>query len=306
MYPATTAVGNVTGTVASTTLRRELDRLVNEADRVALIENDPIELVRRYPDPHDQEVAGLIVAMLAYGRVTSIKAKAGAVLQVLGASPAQAVDGGRKAARLEGFVYRFQRGRDLPDFLRAIRAVRRRHGSLGRAFLCHSEAQPPGPYVGAMDAFVSGLTEALPAPLSYGLRFLLPRTTSGAAKRLCLYLRWMIRPDDGIDLGTWQTLAPGVDPARLIMPLDTHIARIGRYLGLTARASNDLKTALDITAALRKLAPSDPLRYDMALCHLGISGACPQRRDPGLCADCGLRRVCRLGPEPPGWRKRTA
>ncbi|MEO1335428.1 MAG: DUF2400 family protein, partial [Myxococcota bacterium] len=108
------------------------------------------------------------------------------------------------------------------------------------------------------------------------------------------------------DLGTWRTLGADLEPARLVMPLDTHIARIGRYLRLTARASNDLRTALEITDQLRVLAPSDPLVYDMALCHLGISGACPQRRDPEQCAGCGLRRVCKLGPTPAGWTQGLA
>ena len=260
--------------------------------------NDPIELVRRYDDPHDQEVAGLVVGMLAYGRVASIKDKAARVLEALGSSPAKAVDGGRRASRLDGFVYRFQRGDDLPRFLRAIGRVRRAHGSLGAAFVAGIEASSgtEGPYVEAMDRFVGRIEAAVRGELTYGLRYLMPRTRGqGAAKRLCLYLRWMVRPSDGVDLGTWAELAPGVDPARLVMPLDTHIARIGRYLGLTTRASNDLKTALEITAALRRFAPRDPLVYDMALCHLGISGACPQKRVASICQGCDLKRVCRLG-----------
>ncbi len=289
-------IGNAAAAGVRAALKVELDRLVAGADRPALVASDPVELVRRYDDPHDQEVAGIVVAMLAYGRVASIKAKASEVLEVLGPSPARAVDGGRRAAKLGGFVYRFQRGADLPRFLRAIGRVRRQHGSLARAFLNVNVKDDPGSYVETMDRFVAELTAAVRGPLSYGLRYLLPRTSAqGAAKRLCLYLRWMVRPDDGLDLGAWPRLAPGVDPARLVMPLDTHIGRIARYIGLTARASNDLKTALEITAALRALAPDDPLVYDMALCHLGISGACPQRRVPQICAGCDLRAVCRLG-----------
>ena len=282
-------------------LARTLDQFVAAADRAALVRGDPVELVWRYADPHDQEVAGLLVAMLAYGRVASIKAKASEALERLGPSPAAAVDGGRRLAALRGFVHRFQRGNDLERFLRAARRVRRQFGSLGAAF--RSGAGEGEPHFGAaMGRFVGLLAGAVEGEPSYGLRFLLPDATSGgAAKRLCLYLRWMIRPADGLDLGTWQHLAPGLDPARLVIPLDTHIARLARYLGLTERKSQDLATALEITASLRRLRPADPLYYDMALCHLGVSGACPRKRSPKLCGDCPIRAVCRLGPEPKGW-----
>ena len=277
--------------------------MLETVDRRAMVANDPVELVRTYDNPHDQEVAGILVAMLAYGRVASIKAKARTALAALGPSPARAVDGGRAATKLKGFVYRFQRGDDVPRFLRAVGRVRRAYGSLGQAFSAGAGDEPGAPYTDAMDRFMATLAAEVRGVPTYGLRFLLPRTQGqGAAKRLCLYLRWMIRPDDGVDLGAWGALTDALDPGRLVMPLDTHIARIGRYLGLTARASNDMKTALEITAALRELAPHDPLLYDMALCHLGISGACPQRRDPVVCQGCGLRRVCQLGPEPRGWK----
>ena len=189
-----------------------------------------------------------------------------------------------------------------PVFARS-RARSARLRQLGSGFgQAIADAGPGDTYAEAMDRFVALVETRIRGECTYGLRYLLPRPRGqGAAKRLCLFLRWMVRPDDGLDLGAWRTLAPATDPACLLMPLDTHIGRIGRYLGLTERASNDLKTTLEITAALRRLAPSDPLRYDMPLCHMGISGACPQRRDPVQCAGCGLRKVCRLGPEPRGW-----
>ena len=281
-------------------LRATLDALVASADRAALVRSDPVELVHRYRDPHDQEVAGFVVAALAYGRVASIKAAAGRVLDALGPAPAAAVDGGRRAARLSGFVYRFQRGEDLPRLLGALGRVRRRHGSLAAAFAAHAGDEPR--YDAATARFVAELRAAAGPMPTRGLTFLLPDPGSGgAAKRLCLYLRWMIRPADGLDLGAWRILAPALDPARLVIPLDTHIGRIARYLGLTTRRADDLETAIQITDALAALAPGDPLVYDMALCHLGISGQCPRQRDPVKCVGCPIRAACRLGPEPPGW-----
>lgn len=290
------------GPVASQdSLQRVFDQFVAQADRRALVAADPVELVHAFKDPHDQEVAGFIVACLAYGRVISIKDKARAVLDVLGPQPAAAVDEGRLAPRLHGFVHRFQKGADLPQFLGAIRQVRAEFGSLGAAFT--AGVQPGSdPYTQAMGAFMDRLRGALTEPLSHGLNFLLPSPQrGGASKRLCLYLRWMIRPEDGMDLGSWQHLAPGVDPARLVVPLDTHVARISQFVGLTDRKSPDMKCALQITARLAALSPHDPLVYDMALCHLGISGQCARRRDVKKCAGCAIASVCRLGPTPKGW-----
>lgn len=280
-------------------LRGILDAFLATADWSALLARDPLALVAPYPDPADREVVGLVVAALAYGRVASIQAKAAQALECLGPRPARAIADPRRRRRLEGFVYRFQKGDDLPRFLAAVHQVREAHGSLARAFAAAVDPQEPN-YAGALGRWVAQL-KAAAGPLSYGLGFLLPDPAGGgAAKRLWLYLRWMIR-DEGVDLGTWRTLAPGLVPAHLIIPLDTHVARIGRYLGLTERRSDDLRTAIEITQNLALLAPHDPLRYDMALCHLGISGRCPRRRDPAACAGCPIRLGCRLGPEPPGW-----
>ncbi len=114
-----------------------------------------------------------------------------------------------------------------------------------------------------------------------------PRAGS-ACKRLLLYVRWMVRPADGVDLGLWP-----LDPSLLVIPVDTHIHRIGRNLGLTERNDASWRTAEEITAALRHLDAADPVRYDFALCHMGVSRDCPSRRDPAKCEPCVLRPVCR-------------
>ena len=282
-------------------LQETLDAFLATADRAAFARADPVSLVRRYDDPHDQEVAGFFVAMLAYGRVDSIRQKAGELLERLGPRPAAQVDSGRAVRKLQGFAYRFQKDDDLPRFARAVGRVRRERGSLGAAFL-HDVQPRHGDYRHEMAALMGQLRAAVAGPLTHGMKFLLPDPGSGsAAKRLCLFVRWMVRPEDGVDLGTWGRLGLSVDPARLLIPLDTHIARIGRYLGLTERRTDDLEAASQITRALGRLRPSDPVAYDLALCHLGISGACPRRRDPVRCVGCPIRAVCRLGPEPAQW-----
>lgn len=284
-------------------LRQILDRFLAATDPAPLVARDPVSLVRRYEDPADQEVAGLVVSALAYGRASSILTNASEVLAALGPSPARGVLEARRRARLSGFVYRFQRGEDLPRFLASIAAVRTEAGSLASAFGAGVDAADPD-YAPAIARFSARLRAAVPGRrLSPGLRFLLPGADGkGASKRPCLYLRWMVRGPDGVDLGAFTRLEPGrFAPSALVIPLDTHIERIGRYIGLTDRRSGGLEMAREITARLRRLRPEDPLAYDLALCHLGIAGSCPRRRDLLLCRGCPIRGVCRLGPPPEGW-----
>jgi endonuclease III len=107
----------------------------------------------------------------------------------------------------------------------------------------------------------------------------------------------MVRGPDAVDLGAWSGLVPR---SALVVPLDTHVHRVSRCLGLTLRRDASWRTAEEITAALRRIDPEDPVRYDFALCHLGMSGDCPARRDPLRCAACPLAPACgRLRPAAP-------
>ena len=124
-----------------------------------------------------------------------------------------------------------------------------------------------------------------------GLHHLLPFAEAGAAKRLNLYLRWMVRGPDPIDFGIWKQLSP----AQLVIPLDTHVMRISKWLGLTKRTTIGWATAEEVTASLRQLDPTDPVRYDFALCHYGMSGACPATPVKSNCERCALRAECRNG-----------
>ena len=217
------------------------------------------------------------------------------MLDRLGPSPRAALLEGR---HLEndwgaGFRYRFNTREDLRGWCDAIGQVLRRHGSIGQALAHHREAA--GSLAGGLALLAAELRDAAAGrrPISRGLRFLLPDPNlGGACKRWWLYLRWMIQPAAPCDLGAWKTLLPA---SELMIPLDTHWIRIGPRLGLTARRTTGARMAADITEGLRRLDPSDPLRYDYAVCHLGISGGCPPRLRPEHCRSCPLRRICLTG-----------
>lgn len=282
-------------------LRPLVDALDAGLDRAARVGFDPVELPRRHRDAADQEVAGLVAAALAYGRADVFKPILERVLATMGPSPARWAEAFARdpdPAAFSWFLYRFNRPADVAALVAAIGHVRRAHGSLGARFaaLFREEGGGPAALRPALARFARELREAPPAAAllasrgGRGLRHLLPDPAgAGASKRWNLYLRWMVRGPDAVDLGAWR----GVPRSALVVPLDTHVLRIGRCLGLTARRDATWRTAEEITAALRRLDPEDPVRYDFALCHLGMSGACPARRDPARCAECPLAPACR-------------
>lgn len=261
---------------------------------------DPVELVHRYTHPRDVEVSGLLAAALAYGRADLFKPKVAGLLAQMGGSPAGYVSEltvARATKLLDGFVYRFNLGTDVAVLLIGMGATLRRLGSL-EALVVEGLVQRQTLHR-ALAHFTEKLREA--APLvelrrklgpERGLHHLLPHPLgAGAAKRLNLYLRWMVRGPDPVDLGVWRRISP----AQLIIPLDTHVQRISRLIGLTKRNDLSWRTAEDVTASLRLLDPQDPVRYDFALCHYGMSGACPARPVRANCLRCSLKGECRVG-----------
>jgi len=280
-------------------LKPYLDRLVADYDR-RFLATDPLAFVHRFGKPADQEVAGLLASCLAYGNVAAIRGSVGEALRRLGSSPAAALEGLSDTdliRKYRGFRHRFTSGQDVAALLAAAREMRRSHGSIGGFFRVGHRAGAPT----LREALVSFVDRALDRDLSAfyrrrpaagrGVRFLLPSPREGSGcKRLNLYLRWMVRENDGVDLGLWE----GIPPRQLLVPVDTHVARIASYIGLTDRKSTGWGMTEEITASLRELDPRDPVRYDFALCRLGILDACPRRRDPVKCAACPLQPVCRL------------
>ncbi len=287
------------------TLKPRLDELY-ESFNVPDSAEDPVRFARRYADVRDREVAGFIAAGLAFGRVASVMASVEAVLGRLGPHPAAFVcdfDLRRDGALFKDFVHRWTRGADINALLLTLRHMLREHGSLERFFL--EDLRPDDTDVErALESFSTRAcaVDVRPAyggrrpPERAGVGYFFPRPSKGSGcKRLNLYLRWMVRQDQ-IDPGGWT----GVKRSQLIVPLDTHIIRIGRCLRLTRHTSPGWKMASEITATLRALDPEDPIRYDFSICHLGMINACgftTPRRD----RECPLRGLCR-----PGGRTRAA
>jgi uncharacterized protein (TIGR02757 family) len=274
-----------------------LERVASECDVTARLRLDPVGVVRRYESDRDREIAGLVAACLAFGNIVALRRSVERVLERLGPRPARALDDAVRAhARLRGVGHRMVRDVDIARLLVGARGMQREHGSLGARFAELLEAEP-GALRPALVAWVAELR--LRSGLGHGSdgarrgpAHVLPSPSgSSACKRLLLYLRWMVRPDDGVDLGLWRNVSPSV----LLVPLDTHVHRLARSLGLTRRATASWLAAEEVTAALRLVDPADPVRFDFALCHLGMTSGCEGRRGAGRCGACVLRPACRLG-----------
>lgn len=280
-------------------LRPHLEAFCAATPMVDRLSADPVEFPHRHSDPRDIEVVALISACLAYGRVDLFKPKLRALFEQLGPAPAErlrTLDVADAARMLSGFVYRFNVGADLAVLLLGIGKALREHGSLEALFLRGLQRTPD--LHGALDAFLGALREVPMAPIrkalgkERGLHHLLPHPLGpGAAKRLQLFLRWMVRGPDPVDFGIWTE----VPKSALLIPLDTHIARMALNLGLTRRNDLGWKTAEEITASLRLLDEEDPVRFDFPLCHYGMSGGCPAKPVAANCARCQLLPVCRTG-----------
>jgi uncharacterized protein (TIGR02757 family) len=238
------------------------------------LDSDPLVFAHRYADPADREVVAFLSASLAFGRVASIQASVARVLAALGPRPAAFLDawGERPIPSLKRFVHRWVTGKDVEEFLRMVKRARHAHRSLGALYAAGDDRSASDDYAAALSSFHRNLHALSPrfTKPSRGLKFLLPAPESGSAcKRSHLFLRWMIRTE-GFDLGLWT--GGRFTPARLLLPMDTHVHRIARTLGLTRRPTADLAAAREATGWLRRLKPEDPVAYDWPLSRLGILG----------------------------------
>ncbi len=275
-----------------------LERYYGRFDAAAHIPRDPIQFPHRCARPEDIEAVAFIAASLAFGRVASFGAVLDFLLERLGEHPAEVL---REASRgstpararvhaAAATKYRWLESAELEALLLAVGSVLA-EGSLEDHFLRFE-----GNTWSALEGFLGDLraraAAAHPAPQerSRALAFLFPSTRTAACKRQHLFLRWMVRPDrEGADFGLWTR----VSPASLVMPCDVHTARIGHALGLCSRPKASRRTANELTVALRRIDAEDPVRFDFALCHLGISGGCRGRRIEAICGGCDLREACR-------------
>ncbi len=284
-------------------LKAFLDRKVDEYNRPAFIDNDPIGIPHRFTRRQDIEIMGFFAAVLAWGQRKTIINKCTELIDRMDGVPYDFVKNHEESdlKRLEGFKHRTFNDTDLLYFVRFLHVHYNRYLSLETAFV------PPGPqsafrseymegvaacpgdtvlsspacYLGELQNVGSGLTVAtalnhfrtgffgLPDYPARTRKHISSPASNSACKRLNMFLRWMVRSDDrGVDFGLWKQLSP----AQLVCPCDVHVERVARKLGLIERKQSDWKTACELTDNLRMLDADDPVKYDFALFGLGVEG----------------------------------
>ena len=254
--------------------------------------------MRRYAEPADREIVGFCAAALAFGRVASVLDAIERLLVVMGPRPSAFVRGldPTDAVTFAPLGHRWTRGIDLLALLWVVNRMLDEAGSI-EGFFVRGHDEHADDLSSSIDSFSERARAIDVAPVygagsdRRGVWYFFPRPSAGSAcKRLNLFLRWMVRHDE-VDMGVWTA----IEPAQLIVPLDTHVVRVGQCLGLTRYRSPGWRMAAEITASLRQIDPIDPVRYDFSLCHLGMMNACGFMRSQGD-SQCPLRGTCRPRP----------
>lgn len=243
-------------------LKEYLERLYYTYNRREFVHPDPLEFLYRYSNPLDREIVGLIASSLAYGRVNQILKSVEGVLKCIPMPHKDllSMDYMELQAVFSGFKHRFTTGNDLAGLLLGIKKVIQEYGSIEGAFMAFYDAK-----ASTITAALAKFVQLVRHKGAFQANFLLPSPENGSAcKRAFLFLRWMVRCDE-VDPGGWR-----IPASKLVVPMDTHMHRIARGLGLTRRKQADLKAAMEVTEGFRCISPQDPVRYDFCLTRFGI------------------------------------
>lgn len=247
-----------------TELKEFLDTKVSLYNNSKFIDSDPIKIPHKFSKKEDIEIIGFLTATIAWGNRKSIITNANKMAKLMDFSPFDFVINHRASdlENLNGFVHRTFNAEDFKQFIKSLRHIYQTHGGLESIFnkYCTEESLQVSIHKFKNVFFEIKHLKRSEKHVSDPLR-------NSAAKRINMYLRWMVRNDNnGVDFGIWKSLKP----SQLSCPLDVHSGNVARKLGLLKRKQNDAKALLELDTALRKLDPTDPVKYDFALFGLGV------------------------------------
>ncbi|WP_020599802.1 TIGR02757 family protein [Spirosoma panaciterrae] len=254
-------------------LHNFLDAKADQYNRPSFIERDPISIPHRFSQKQDIEIMGFWAAVLAWGQRPVILKKSAQLVDLMDGTPYDFIRNHQESdlKRFLSFKHRTFNATDALYFLHFFRQYYQQYDSLEDAFLPHLSAslQPSPTVETGLIAFhdrFCGLTDFFPERTR---KHIATPARNSSCKRLLMFLRWMVRQDDrGVDFGLWTR----IQPSQLVMPIDVHVNRVARQLGLLIRPQTDWRAALELTETLRQFDPTDPVRYDFALFGLGVEG----------------------------------
>ena len=245
-------------------LKNFLDTKVEQCNNPKFIESDPIQIPHQFNKKGDIEIAGFLAATIAWGNRKSIINNAKRLMELLDASPFDFVMNHTESdlEKLIPFVHRTFNGHDCIQFIKSLQHIYKNRDGLEAIFLKHAE---PNSLQKSIHHFKHYFFEI--DHLSRTQKHISDPLKNSAAKRINMFLRWMVRNDNaGVDFGIWKSLSP----AQLSCPLDVHSGNVARKLGLLSRKQNDAKALLELDTSLRNIDVDDPVKYDFALFGLGV------------------------------------
>lgn len=245
-------------------LKEFLDEKASQYNRPAFIETDPIQVPKQFSQKENIEIAAFLTATISWGNRPAIIKNAMRLMQLMDNSPYAFItqSSEKDLKHLNSFVHRTFNGQDCIYFIRSLKNIYQKYGSLRQVF--ESGFQKENSVQSALNHFYPIFFEIQ----GERTRKHIANVNRGAsAKRLNMLLRWMVRNDNcGVDFGLWK----GIPASRLMLPLDVHTGNVARKLGILKRKQNDWKAVEEVTATLRKFDADDPVKYDFALFGLGI------------------------------------
>jgi uncharacterized protein (TIGR02757 family) len=260
----TNPYGSATRCQTEKELKEFLDFKADQFNNPGFIENDPIAVPHRYSLKEDIEIAGFLVSIISWGNRKAIVKNGHRMMDLLGNSPHDFVMSHKKAdlKKLEGFVHRTFNGTDYIHFIKALKHLYQTNGSMESIFFEHSTPDSLQPAIHYLRKIIyqprnpARTTKHVPDPFQ-----------GSAAKRINMYLRWMVRKDNkDVDFGIWSSISPSI----LSCPVDIHSGNTARKLGLLTRKQNDSRAVAELDKNLRQLDKNDPVKYDFALFGLGV------------------------------------
>lgn len=247
-----------------TELKEFLDEKVNQYNNFDFIESDPVQIPHLFSQKEDIEIAGFLSASIAWGNRKMIIKNSYKMMELMGNTPYDFVmsHSDSDLQRLENFVHRTFNGKDFTGFIKGLQHIYKNHNGLETVFAKHQEKDSLQMSIHEFKKIFFE-TDHLPRTQKH----VSDPLNNSAAKRINMYLRWMVRQDNkGVDLGIWKTISPAV----LSCPLDVHSGNVARKLGILERKQNDAKALTELDKKLREMDAVDPVKYDFALFGLGV------------------------------------
>tara|TARA_A100001037_G_scaffold148974_1_gene134583 strand:+ start:36758 stop:37675 length:918 start_codon:yes stop_codon:yes gene_type:complete len=277
-------------------IKRKLEIIFKKYNQNIFLNSDPLGIVHEYKNSKDQELVAFVSSTFAFGNITYIRKTLKAIFFELGKSPTNTLfnmGSNLDNTLFRDFKYRWINSSAIRTFMLILSSILKKYGSLENCFLENykkDEETLRDSLIHFRNKLINeGKNRKIDEKGNQGLQYLLPDPSkSSPCKRFNLFLRWVIRPSDGIDLGLWRSIHTN----QLTIPLDTHMAKICVQIGLTKRKITNYLTAEDITNSLKAIDPIDPTRFDFAISRLGILKHCPKKCIVEICCECPIKELC--------------